>query len=69
MGKTTIFYLPTLTIQNRGTVDREADRWKGGGAPTTRCMASAGKWGKTKRSSRATDSAPYLGWGETVEGD
>jgi hypothetical protein len=69
MGKTTIFYLPTLTIQNRGTVDREADRWKGGGAPATRCMASAGKWGKTKRSSRATDSAPYIGWGETVEGD
>jgi hypothetical protein len=29
MGKTTIFYLPSLTIQNR--VDREADRWRGEG--------------------------------------
>jgi hypothetical protein len=25
--------------------------------------------GETKRSSRATDFAPYLGWGRTVEGD
>jgi hypothetical protein len=58
---------PSLTIQNRG--DREADRWKGGGAPTTRCAATAGKCGETKRSSRATDSAPYLGWGQNVEGD
>jgi hypothetical protein len=37
--------------------------------PATRCTATAGKWGETKRSSRATDSAPYLGWGQTVEGD
>jgi hypothetical protein len=35
----------------------------------TRCTATAGKWGKTKRSSRATDFAPYLGWGQTMEGD
>jgi hypothetical protein len=61
MGKTTIFFLPSLTVQNRG--DREADRWRGGGAPATLCAAMAGKWGKTKRSSRATDSAPYLGLG------
>jgi hypothetical protein len=32
MGKTTIFYLPSLTIQNRGAEDREADRCKGRGA-------------------------------------
>jgi hypothetical protein len=32
-------------------------------APATRCTATVGKWGKTKRSSRATDSAPYLGLG------
>jgi hypothetical protein len=29
MGKTTIFFLPSLTIQNRG--DREAGRWRGEG--------------------------------------
>jgi hypothetical protein len=50
-------------------MDREADQWKGGGASTTRCSTSAEKWGKTKKSSRATDSTPYLGWGQTVEGD
>jgi hypothetical protein len=27
------------------------------------CTAMAGRWGKTKRSSRATDSASYLGLG------
>jgi hypothetical protein len=32
-------------------------------------MTTAGKWGETRRSSRATDSAPYLRWGQTVEGD
>jgi hypothetical protein len=42
---------------------------EGGGAPATRCTATAGKWGETKRSSRETDSTPYLGWGQTVEGD
>jgi hypothetical protein len=68
-GKTTIFYLPSLTIQNRGAVDREADRWKEGGAPATQAMGAAGKWGKTKRSSRETDSAPYLGLGCSGEVD
>jgi hypothetical protein len=42
---------------------------EGGGAPTTWCTATAGKWGKTKRRSRATHSAPHLGRGRTVEGD
>jgi hypothetical protein len=32
MGKTTIFFLPSLTIQNKGAVDSEADRWRGRGA-------------------------------------
>jgi hypothetical protein len=41
----------------------------GGGVLATRCTATAGKWGKTKRSSRATHSAPHLGRGRTVEGD
>jgi hypothetical protein len=36
---------------------------EGGEAPATRCTATAGKWGKAKMSSRATDSAPYLGLG------
>jgi hypothetical protein len=31
MGKTTIFFLPSLTIQNKGAVDSEADRWRGEG--------------------------------------
>jgi hypothetical protein len=42
---------------------------EGGGAPATRCTATGGKWGKTKRGSRATHSAPHLGRGRTVEGD
>jgi hypothetical protein len=69
MGKTTIFFLPSLTIQYKGAVDREADWWKGGGAPATQAMGTTGKWGKTKRSSRATDSAPYLGPGCFGEAD
>jgi hypothetical protein len=35
----------------------------------TRCTATAGKWGKTKRSLRATDSVPYLGLGCSGEAD
>jgi hypothetical protein len=58
---------PSLMIQNRG--DREADRWKRGGAPTTQAMGTAGMWGKTEWRSRATHSAPHLGRGRTVEGD
>jgi hypothetical protein len=65
MGKTTIFYLPSLTIQNR-EIGRPAVE---GGAPATRAMGAAGKWGKTKRRSRATHSAPHLGKGRTMEGD
>jgi hypothetical protein len=42
---------------------------EGGGAPTTQAMGAAGKWGKTKRRSRATHSAPHLGRGRSVEGD
>jgi hypothetical protein len=42
---------------------------EGGGAPATRAMGAAGKWGKTKRRSRVTHSAPHLGRGRTVEGD
>jgi hypothetical protein len=67
MGKTTIFFLPSLTIQN-GT-DREVDPVEEGGAPATRCAATAGKWGETKRRSRATDSTPYLGLGCSGEAD
>jgi hypothetical protein len=63
LGKTTIFYLPSLTIQNRGRFGQGDRPVEGGGVPATRCTATAGKWGKTKRSSRATDSAPYLGLG------
>jgi hypothetical protein len=72
MGKTTIFFLSPSRY--RDAEDREAGRgrgegrwrpgpWKGGGA------LGAGKWGKTKRRSRATHSAPHLGRGRTVEGD
>jgi hypothetical protein len=43
--------------------------WKGGGAPGSWCMATAGKWGETKRRSRATNSAPYLGLGCSGEAD
>jgi hypothetical protein len=35
--------------------------------PATQCTATAGRWGKTKRSSGATDSASYLGRGWLVE--
>jgi hypothetical protein len=42
---------------------------EGGGAPATRCTTLAGKWGKMNRSSRATDSAPYLGLGCSGEAD
>jgi hypothetical protein len=42
---------------------------EGGRAPTTQAMGTVGKWGKTKRSSRATDSAPYLGLGCSREAD
>jgi hypothetical protein len=38
-------------------------------APATQAMGAAGKWGKMKRRSRATHSAPHLGRGRTVEGD
>jgi hypothetical protein len=55
------------SLQNRG--DREADRWKRGGAPATQAMGTTGMWGKTERRSRATHSAPHLGRGRTVEGD
>jgi hypothetical protein len=67
MGKTTIFFLPSLTIQNR---EEQCGRpVEGGGAPTTQAMGTAGMWGKTERRSRATHSAPHLGRGRTVEGD
>jgi hypothetical protein len=67
MGKTTIFFLPSLTIQNR---EEQSDRpVEGRGALATWCTATAGKWGKTKRRSRATHSTPHLGRGRTVEGD
>jgi hypothetical protein len=69
MGKTTIFYLPSLTIQNRGAVGQEGQPVEGGGAPATWCTVTTEKWGKTKRRSRATHSAPHLGRGRTVEGD
>jgi hypothetical protein len=69
MGKTTIFFLPSLTIQNRGAVDREADRWRGRGAGVPMHGDGREVWGKTKRSSRATDSAPYLGLGCSGEAD
>jgi hypothetical protein len=42
---------------------------EGGGAPATQAIGTAEKRGKTKRSSRATHSAPHLGRGRTVEGD
>jgi hypothetical protein len=42
---------------------------EGEGAPASRCAATVGKWGETKRSSRATDSAPYLGLGCSGEAD
>jgi hypothetical protein len=32
-------------------------------------MATVGKWGETERSSRATDSAPYLGLGCSGKAD
>jgi hypothetical protein len=67
MGKTTIFYLPSLTIQNRGAGGQGGRPVEGGGVSATRCTATTGKWGKMKRSSRATDSAPYLGQGQPVE--
>jgi hypothetical protein len=35
--------------------------------PAAPCTATAGKWGETKRSSRATHSASYLGRGQPVE--
>jgi hypothetical protein len=38
-------------------------------APATQAMGAAGKWGKTKRRSRATNSAPYLGLGCSREAD
>jgi hypothetical protein len=66
MGKTTIFYLPSLTIQNGETGRPAGGGGRGAGVPV---HGDGREVGKTKRSSRATDSAPYLGWGQTVEGD
>jgi hypothetical protein len=58
---------PSLTIQRR---KRQGGRpVEGRGAPATRAMGAAGKWGKTKRRSRATHSTPHLGRGRTVDGD
>jgi hypothetical protein len=42
---------------------------EGEGASASRCAATVGKWGETKRSSRATDSAPYLGLGCSAPSD
>jgi hypothetical protein len=67
MGKTTIFSLPSLMIQNRE--EQSGRPLERGGAPATWCTATVGKWGKAKRRSRATHSAPHLGRGRTVEGD
>jgi hypothetical protein len=67
MGKTTIFYLPSLTIQNRE--EQYGRPVEGGGAPATQAMGTAGMWGKIERRSRATHSAPHLSRGWTVEGD
>jgi hypothetical protein len=49
MGKTTIFFIPSLTIQNRGVGGQGGRPLEGGGALATRCAATAEKWGKTKR--------------------
>jgi hypothetical protein len=58
---------PSLTIQGRR---RQGGRpVEGRGVQATQATGAAGKWGKTKRRSRATHSAPHLGRGRTVEGD
>jgi hypothetical protein len=59
--------LPHDTEQRRG--GQGGRPVEGGGAPATRCTATAGKWGKPKRSLRATDSAPYPGLGCSGEAD
>jgi hypothetical protein len=69
MGKTTIFYLPSLTIQNRGAGGQGGRPVEGEGAPATQAMGTAGRWGKTERRSRETHSARHLVRGQTVEGD
>jgi hypothetical protein len=67
MGKTTIFFLPSLTIQNRE--EQYGRPVEGAGAPATQAIRTAGMLGKTERRLRATHSAPNLGRGRTVEGD
>jgi hypothetical protein len=56
---------PSRSRQGHGLT--VAGRWRGGSPPATRCAATAGRWGKTKRSLRAIDSASYLGRGQPVE--
>jgi hypothetical protein len=66
LGKKPFFFLPPSRHRRR----RQGGRlWKGEGAPTTWCTATAGKWGETKRRSRATDPSPYLGLGCSGEVD
>jgi hypothetical protein len=62
MGKTTIFFLPSLTIQNRE--EQSGRPVDGGGAPATWCTTTAGKWGKTKRRSRCRCFEPATYYGE-----
>jgi hypothetical protein len=65
MGKTTIFFLPPSRHRTqeigRSTVE--------GGRGADDLAHGDGKWGETKRRSRATDSAPYLGLGCSGEAD
>jgi hypothetical protein len=62
MGKTTIFYLPSLTIQNRGAGDREADRWRGEGRrrPGARRRPGSGRNEEELEGNRFC-SLPWLG--------
>jgi hypothetical protein len=42
MGNTTIFYLPSLTIQNRGAEEKEVGRWRGEGRRRPRSWGRPG---------------------------
>jgi hypothetical protein len=63
MGKTTIFFLPPSRYRMEQTGRSTGEGGRGAGDPG---HGAAGKWGKTKRRSRATHSAPHLGRGRTA---
>jgi hypothetical protein len=63
MGKSTIFFLPSLMIQNRGAEDREVDRWRREGRRRSGARRRSGSGAKRRGGRGQPIPLLTLGWG------